>query len=485
MKYDRPLTRFATFLLILISSSLIATAESPKQPNFIIIFIDDMGVKDWSGGGSDMLKTPAIDQIAKEGMVFTDGYANAANCAPSRCCLLSGQYTPRNHFYNVFTIHRGNKKTDRLSLNDVPDKQVLELDRTTFAEALKQVGYKTAMYGKWHVSKNKETPENQGFDDVLSHSARSLGKLFKQNKDPKQVYNYTGKAMEFAEQCSKESTPFCIYLAHHAVHLGYEFSDEAMQLYKDKPDGKINFNPKYGAMMHDTDKSIGQLMGKLKQLGIDDNTVVMLLSDNGGVPSHCTQPPLRAYKGAYFEGGIRVPFMVRWPGKVKAGENNTPVMAIDLYPTMLELAGVVDLNKHMGSHKLDGVSLKPLLTNAKLPERALYWHFPAYLKGNPKYPGGRDAERYRSKPVSVIRKGDWKLMMFFEEWSLDGGRKKMATNNSVELYNLKSDPGEKNNLAGKNSSKRDELLDELLLWQQQIKAPIPQATNSKLAKQNH
>ncbi|MCK4565424.1 MAG: sulfatase [Verrucomicrobia bacterium] len=456
-----------------------ASAATPPKPNFVILFIDDMGWRDWSGNGSDYLVTPNIDKIGEEGLVFDQGYVNAANCAPSRCALLSGQYPPRNDFYNVWTIHRGNKKTDRLSLADVQDGQTLRKERITFGEALQKAGYKTAMYGKWHVAgPEKIMPDVQGFDDVSEHDAKKLGKLFKQDGDPKQIFAYTRHAMDFAEACHRENKPFLIYLAHHAVHGPDICRPESKEIYANKKPGKINKSPKYGGMMHDTDAGIGMLMKKLKELGIDDNTVVFFLSDNGGTPSHCTQPPLRAYKGSFYEGGIRVPFIVRWPGKIKPGKSHVPVMAIDLYPTMLELAGVTDIPAHVDGQPLDGTSIVPLLKGGSIEERPMFWHFPAYLAGNPKYEGARNP-KYRQRPVSVIRKGDWKLLLHFEEWSLDGGRAKIAENKSVELYNLKDDPGELNDLSLKNTAKRDELLDELITWWETVGAPVPAEPNPK------
>ena len=279
---------------------LLVTPAFANQPNIVIFFIDDMGWRDWSGGGSDYFETPNIDRIAKEGMNFTEGYVNAANCAPSRCAILSGQYTPRNHFYNVWSIHRGNKKKDRLSLNDVPDHQVFPDERTSFAEAMKKAGYKTAMYGKWHISGyNKQGSGNeggvsatmQGFDDVYEHPAGALGALFKKDRnDPKHMYSYTNRAMQFAEKCVTEKKPFLIYLAHHAVHGGNQSRPETLQAYKNKKQGKFHnkANPAYGAMMANTDHSIGIMMDKIKQLGIDDDTVIVFLSDNGGprAPAH-------------------------------------------------------------------------------------------------------------------------------------------------------------------------------------------------------
>ncbi len=480
-------------LWILAASFLTSPLAFSAQPNIVLFFIDDMGWKDWSGGGSDYFETPNIDRIADEGMVFTQGYVNAANCAPSRCSILSGQYTPRNHFYNVWTIHRGDPKKDRLSLKDVPDYQVFPDERVSFAEAMKKAGYRTAMYGKWHVSgydrqgsgnKGGVGPAMQGFDDSYEHPAGELGGLFKEDpSDPKHMFSYTRRAMDFAENCVAEKKPFLIYLAHHAVHGGNQSRAATLESYKNKKPGNFhdNVNPAYGAMMADTDTSIGMMLDKLEQLEAHGDTVVIFLSDNGGPPGNgASQAPLRSWKGSYYEGGIRVPFLVRWPGNIKPGSNSTPVMAIDLYPTMLELAGVSNIEEHLGGYEIDGQSILPLLLGERaLDERALYWHFPAYLSGNPKYTQTRGYPDYRQQPVSVIRRGDWKLLMYLEEWSLDGGREKLATNNALELYNLKTDVGESDNLALTEVEIRDRLLDELLAWQSSVGAPIPKTPNDK------
>ncbi len=468
---------------------LFRTAAFSSQPNIVFFFIDDMGWKDWSGGGSDYIDTPNIDRIAREGMTFSQGYVNAANCAPSRCSLLSGQYPPRNHFYAVNSIHRGDPEKDRLSLEEVPDLLELPQERLTFAEAMKKAGYQTAMYGKWHVG-NHVTPAMQGFDDVYEHNAGALPKLLKQNpNDPKHMFSYTRRAMEFAEKSVTERKPFLIYLAHHAVHVRRESRPQTLKVYKNKEPGAFHdsVKPAYGAMMSDTDTSIGMLLDKLEQLDVQDDTVVIFLSDNGGPPDNgASQSPLRSWKGCYYEGGIRVPFLVRWPGKIRPGAmNDTPVMAIDLYPTMLELAGVDDVETHLDGHEIDGQSILPvLLDEGNLEERALFWHFPAYLIGKSHYTGARSYPDYRQQPVSVIRRGDWKLLMYLEEWSLDGGFEKRAVNNALELYNLKTDVGESNNLALKEPGIRDRLLDELLDWQTSIGAPIPKAPNRKRTTNN-
>jgi arylsulfatase A-like enzyme len=463
---------------------LFMKAAFASQPNIVFFFIDDMGWKDWSGGGSDYFDTPNIDRIANEGMAFPHGYVNAANCAPSRCSLLSGQYPPRNHFYSVGSIHRGNPEKDRLSLEDVPDLQDLPDERVTFAEAMKKAGYQTAMYGKWHVS-NHITPAMQGFDEVYEHDAKALPGLLEQDpNDPKHIFSYTHRAMGFAEKSVLEGKPFLIYLAHHAVHVRHEARPETLEAYDNKEPGTFHnsVKPIYGAVMSDTDTSIGMMLDKLEQLDVQDNTVVIFLSDNGGPPDNgASQAPLRSWKGCYYEGGIRVPYLVRWPGKIRPGAiSDTPVMAIDLYPTMLELAGVEDIERHLDGHEIDGQSILPvLLDEGEMEERALFWHFPAYLIGKSHYTGARSYPNYRAQPVSVIRRGDWKLLMYLEEWSLDGGFEKRDINNALELYNLKTDVGESDNVALRNPELRDRLLDELLKWQTSIGAPVPKAPNKK------
>jgi arylsulfatase A-like enzyme len=281
--------------------------------------------------------------------------------------------------------------------------------------------------------------------------------------DPKHMFKYTREAMQFAESCVKEEAPFLIYLSHHAVHNPIQSRPATLAACKSWPVGERHRGVKYAAMLSDTDASLGMFMAKLEELGIDDNTCVVFLSDNGGTP-RATQAPLRGFKGMLYEGGIRVPFVVRWPGRFAPAVLDTPVMAIDLYPTLLELAGV----PAPADYELDGRSLVPLLNGAAetWEERAMFWHFPAYLDK-------------RGRPSTVVMKGDWKLFLWLEPWVLDGGRDAIDTNGAVELYNLKDDIGEKRNAALTHKDVRDALLDELLAWQQRVEAPIPLARRVK------
>ena len=233
-------------------------------------------------------------------------------------------------------------------------------------------------------------------------------------------------------------------------------------------------NHVYAAMIKSVDESVGQVAECLERLNLSDNTILIFFSDNGGHGTFTCQQPLRGGKGMYYEGGTRVPMFISWPKMIEKGRQvDEPVIGTDFYPTFLDLAGL-DLPD---DYILDGQSILPLINGRETQREPLFWHFPAYLQS---YAGLKDHSRdtiFRTRPVSVIRDGDWKLMLFHEEWSLDGGREAISTNNSIELYNLNEDEGEKTNLAHSLPDKRDELLDKLIHWQQDIGAPIPDKKN--------
>jgi arylsulfatase A-like enzyme len=228
-------------------------------------------------------------------------------------------------------------------------------------------------------------------------------------------------------------------------------------------------------MIESMDESVGKIDRTLKELGLSENTMIIFFSDNGGHGTFTCQKPLRGGKGMYYEGGIRVPMFVHWPGKVSSGAMcDIPVISTDFYPTFVELAGA----KSPDDYPLDGKSLVPLLKGkGQLDREKIFWHFPAYLESYRGLRGDSRDSTFRTRPVSVIRKGDWKLLMFHEEWVLDGGMKEIATNRSVELYNLKNDPGEAKDLSNQELKKRDELLKDLQEWQKRIDAPVPGEPN--------
>jgi arylsulfatase A-like enzyme len=457
-----------------------ATAADPQRPNIVFVFADDLGWKDVGYQGSDFMETPVLDQLASEGMVFTAGYAAAGNCAPSRACLLSGSYTPRHHVYAVGSTDRGEKSLQRLV--PIPNRNGLAKDNVTMAEALKAAGYATGHFGKWHLAgKDGALPTEQGFD--VSFDSFGDGELKEGSEgnkkgppsDPKGVFTLTNKACDFIE--ANRDRPFFCYLAHHAIHTPLQGQAETLAKFEAKSPGKQHSNPMYAACTYDLDESVGRLLQKLKDLELEDNTLFVFTSDNGGT-QQSSQEPLRGNKGCYYEGGIREPFIVRWPGHTSPGSRcDVPVINVDLYPTFLAAAGA----PLPAGKVLDGESLLPLLEQTgQLKRSAIFWHFPGYL--NSPVIRGRELDvrtGFRSRPVSVIHKGEWKLHLYHEEWALDGGREQLATNHAVELYHLASDIGERQDVANENTAKRDELLDDLLAWFRATDALLPTQLNPK------
>lgn len=441
-----------------------------EKPNIVFIFIDDLGWKDVGFMGSSYYETPNIDRLAGQGMIFTNAYANAANCAPTRASLLSGQYSPRHGVFTVANPARGESKDRRLI--PIVNSRKIALDKITIAEALKPAGYVSAAIGKWHVGND---PKEEGFDfSVNKFEIGYRGGHFNKNGDYL-ADRFTNDAINFITQ--NKGKPFFLYLAHDAVHTPIQAKDDIISKYESKAAEGCHSNSIYAAMVESVDQSVGKINKTLEELGLSKNTIIIFFSDNGGHGTYTCQKPLRGGKGMFYEGGIRVPMFAYWPGKIKAGTTcNDPVISTDFYTSFLELAGA----KRPENYPLDGENIIPLFKGDKTINRdAIYWHFPAYLNS---YEGLRDASRdttFRTRPVSVVRKGDWKLLMFHEEWVLDGGRKKLTTNNAVELYNLKSDIGETTNLVKTEIKKRDELLDQLMGWQNEINAPIPTKRNDE------
>jgi arylsulfatase A-like enzyme len=266
-----------------------------------------------------------------------------------------------------------------------------------------------------------------------------------------------------------------VYLPHYAIHTGLQARPETLARFEKKKRGAQHGEPLYAACLYDLDAGVGQLLKKIADLGLEQNTLVVFTSDNGGTQKS-SQEPLRGNKGGYYEGGIREPFIARWPAVIAPGSrNDTPVINVDLFPTFLAAAGA----SVPGGKILDGESLLPLFRGTgRLARSSIFWHFPGYL-GDPVI-RGRDLDvrtGFRTRPVSVIRQGDWKLHLFHEEWVLDGGREKLATNGAVELYNLAADLGEHRNLAHAEPARRDALLNDLLAWMKSTNALVPSQPN--------
>jgi len=462
-------------ILLCLFLSFYSFSNQPElKPNIVFIFIDDLGYTDVGFMGSKYYETPNIDRLAKNGMIFTNAYANAANCAPTRACLLSGQYSPRHGVFTVGKSDRGKSEDRRLI--PVKNSLTLPLDKITIAEALKPAGYVSAAIGKWHVG---NTQTKQGFDFGFDREdiGYTDGGHFKGGEYL--ADRLTGEAITFISKNNPKKTgkPFFLYLAHHAVHTPIQARDEITKKYLEKVGDGCHNNAKYAAMIESVDQSVSKINQTLEELELSENTIIIFFSDNGGHGAMTCQKPLRGGKGMYYEGGIREPMFVYWPGKVKPGTKcEVPVIGTDFYPTFLEMAGA----KKPENYILDGKSILPLLNQEKTFTReAMFWHFPGYLEPyNGLMEDARDTV-FRSRPVSVIRKGDWKLLLFHEEWVLDGGRERIETNNSVELYNLKSDISERNNLCNNEKVIRNELLDNLLSWMKETGAPIPVERNAE------
>jgi arylsulfatase A-like enzyme len=450
-----------------LSGGALRASRGPKHPNIVFIFIDDMGWRDVGFMGSRYYETPNIDKLASEGMVFTNAYSNAPNCAPSRACLMSGWYTPRHGVYTVDSSERGKSRFRKLI--PIKNAKVLDPKIVTIAEAIKPAGYVSASIGKWHLGDDPVAgPVAQGFDvNVGGYSAgHPPGGYFVPYKNrelrdgPPGEYltdRLTDEAIKFIE--ANKDRPFFLYLPEYAVHTPLQAKARLIAKYKKKQPSNGQHNAIYAAMIESTDQGVGRIMAKLDELNLTDNTIVFFFSDNGGVRTITSNEPLRGGKGMLYEGGIREPMAVRWPGVVKPGTTcDVPVIAIDFYPTILEMTGAP---KPPGKI-LDGLSIVPLLKGAKsLNRRAIFWHFPAYLQG--KAPGARDP-RFRTRPAGAVRAGDWKLIEYFEDGEL-------------ELYNLKDDIGEKHNLAKALPQKTAELHKLMLDWRKVLHAPVPTKLN--------
>ncbi len=448
-----------------------AAPDAKRPPNILFILADDLGWKDVGYNGTDFYETPNIDKLRTEGMMFSNAYAAAGNCAPSRACLMSGQYTPRHGVFAVMSTDRGPKNLQRLI--PISNREDLAPEITTMAEALKANGYVTGIFGKWHLSTGPETePTAQGFDVYFDSRKENSNKELDLPEDPKGIYSLTREAIAFIEK--NRDRPFFAYVCHHAIHSRLEARPASLAKFKAKKPGVQHNAALYAACTYDLDDGVGLLLKKLQELGLDKNTVVVFTSDNGGT-QQSSQEPLRGNKGGYYDGGIREPLLVRWPGQIAAGSTcDTPVINQDFYPTFLALAQA----PRLADSVLDGENLLPLLRDpaAKLTRQSIFWHFPGYLDSP--VTRGRDPI-FRTRPVTVIRKGDWKLHFYHEEWVLDGGRGKLATNRAVELYNMKTDGGEHHDLAQIETAKRDELLADVLAWIKTVRAPIPTQPNPK------
>jgi arylsulfatase A-like enzyme len=430
-------------------------------PNIVIINVDDMGWLDTGFQGSEFYHTPNMDNLAANGLSFSNGYASASNCAPSRACLMTGLWTPRHGIYTVGSSERGQSRYRRIIPKE--NNTILGEQFMLLPEILKEHGYTTIHAGKWHLS---DDPRQHGFDHNLGgahngHPSSYFYPFGNVDLEAGAGEHLTDRIMNGVTELLPHSTrPFFLYYAPYAVHTPIQGIQRLKERYLGKQSWKGQHNIDYATMIENLDLNIGKLINTLEEMGVKDQTLIVFTSDNGGLYGITYQPPLRAGKGSYYEGGIRVPYCFTWPGRIAPGTQDTPITNLDIFPTVLEAAGV-----NLNDYQYDGTSLVPLLTGAgKLENRALYWHFPVYLQAyNASHNQNRDS-LFRTRPGSAIRVGDWKLHHYYED---DG----------VELYNLKEDIGEQKNLVQSNPEKLDELYQLLDHWREQVGAPIPMTPN--------
>ena len=456
------LIKFSFFLLITVSCN----KEIIENPNIVLIVADDLGWSDLSYMGSTYYETPNIDKLSKSGMTFYNGYASAANCAASRATLLSGKYNTDHGIYTVKNSDRGSKKTRKLI--PIETKTTLDLDFFVIPEMLKDLGYINGHFGKWHLGDIGFHPENSGFDvNIGGNKHGGPGSYFapypyvKLEDETKGEYltdRIGDEVVKFIE-INKENN-FFAYVPFFSVHTPIQSKTDYQKKYRNKDSNEYHNRADYAGMIQSLDENVGKIIDKIDALNLSENTLIIFTSDNGGIRAISDQYPLRAGKGSYYEGGIRVPLIFSWKGKIDAeSESYERVSNVDFYPTIKKLVG------YSKSVDFDGEDLNPIFNDKKLRERELYFHFPVYLEPySVKRDGGRDP-LFRTRPGTVIIKDNWKLHHYYED-------------NQFELYNLEKDISESNNLIDINIEKKDELLSKLNNWRKTRHAPIPSKLNT-------
>ncbi len=475
------LVSISFFVVVLISCDTKGKGAVKKKPNIVFILVDDLGLHDLSVTGSAFYETPNIDRIAKEGTVFTQGYAASRVCSPSRASIMLGQFTARHQITDWIgaksgidwrALHRNNKLLPAAYNHILPQKD------TTLAEALAAHGYKTFFAGKWHLGSKGSWPKDHGFDINKGgwDKGSPIGGFFSPWENPNLENTTAGENLSirlgnetanFIEK-NKDST-FLAYLSFYAVHGPIQTTEEHWAKYRKKaeeqgvkdsgyemerilPIRTVQDNPIYAGLVEQMDDAVGIVLDKLKALGLEENTIIVFTSDNGGVASgdafSTTNLPLRGGKGYQWEGGIREPYFIKVPWLTKVKQIDYPVSGTDFYPTLLDLA---DITLKPQQH-VDGVSLKPLLEGAKIEGRPLFWHYPHY--GNQ---GG--------EPASMIREGDWKLIHYWE-------------NGQNELYNLLTDPGEQNNVLAQHTEQGTAMAKKLNTFLTSVNANKPEIDNA-------
>lgn len=451
---------FSVTICILFSSLLLASGLEGAKPNIVLLLVDDMGWKDLACYGSDTHRTPHIDQLAEESVRFTQAYAPATVCSPTRAALLTGQSPARLHLTDWIEFGKDFRQPFA-SMLEAEFEQRLNPAHDSLAEKLKAEGYTTAHIGKWHLGGEGSTPTDHGFDLNIGgteHGFPPGGFHLPNGLDLPGAHegeyltdHLTSRAVELVDQFTRGEKPFFLNFWYYTVHKPIEGKSALAEHYeKTIQPGAHHSNPHYAAMVHSLDESVGRILAALEANGIANETVVILTSDNGGLSHNygtrdpvTDNYPLRRGKGSAYEGGLRVPLIVRWPGVSAHGVCDDPVIGTDLFATLMAQLGLPH------DAPIDGMDLTALLRDPEesLPRQALHWHYPHY------HPGG-------DGPSSIIRMDDWKLIERLEDGSL-------------ELYHLTKDPGELWNVARRYPMVAGDLRKRLALWREETGARMP------------
>ncbi|MDO8545204.1 MAG: sulfatase [Opitutaceae bacterium] len=434
-------------LVPLVTFSLFAADGASRPPNIVLILADDLGWADVACYGNTFNETPNIDRLAEQGVRFTQFYAGPV-CSPTRTNIQSGQDQARHGITQHIPGHR--RPFAKLIDPVVPHQLPLEVE--TFAERLRASGYATGYFGKWHLGGEGFGPQDQGWQTAIEHVGATVPPRVSGGTEIRRSAEFlTEKALGFIEQ--NKDKPFLLQVSHSAVHIPLSTTPDLLNKYRGKKAMPgYPSRPEYAGYLEELDRSVGAIADALDRLGLGKNTLMVFVSDNGGLEHEqsgrivTSNLPLRGEKGSLYEGGIRVPAVARWPGRIPAGKLSDAVATTtDLYSTFLDVGGATPPPKD--KQPLDGISLAALLKDpaTRLARDSVYWHLPHY---------------HHSTPASAIRRGDWKLIEFFED-------------NALELYNLRSDPGEKTNVAKQESRKMQELHVALVAWRQKVGAQMP------------
>lgn len=443
-------------LWVFILFAPIGASEPEVRPNIVLIVADDLGWTDLGCYGSDFYKSPHIDGLARDGMRFTANYSACTVCSPTRAALMTGKYPARLHITDW--IPGQPPENPKLIVPDF--SKHLPHDEVTIAEILRDAGYATASIGKWHLGGPAYYPEHHGFDvNIAGTDAPQPRPGYFAPYDIETITQ--GPAGEYiTDRLGEEAVrfirahrdePFFLYLPHFAVHTPIQAKKKLIGLHKKRLEEARpmrHTNAAYAAMIESLDQSVGRIRETLDELGIADRTIIIFTSDNGGRVPTTSNAPLRVGKGSCYEGGVRVPLVVCWPNVTAAGsECDVPVITMDLFPMIIEMAG----QKNDRNSECDGVSIVPLLRQkGTLPDRAFFWHYPHY----------QHYQQGGTTPYGSIRRGDHKLIEFYDDFR-------------VELYNLRDDIGEQNNIAASMLGVAKELRDELHAWRVAVGAQMP------------